>query len=49
MSITFWVFLGLLALGAVALVSYLVRLQRESREIERKLDYSKMREWRDED
>ena len=49
MSITFWIFIGLLVLGALALVNYLVRLQRESRKIERKLDYSKMREWRDED
>jgi len=49
MSTTFWVFIVLLILGAVALASYLVRLQRQSRDIERKLDYSKMREWRDED
>lgn len=48
MSWQFYAFLGLLVLGAVALVSYLVRLNRESRRVARRLDYSKMREWKDE-
>lgn len=45
----FYLFLSLLAIGAIALVTYLVRLNRESRRIARRLDYSKMREWKDED
>lgn len=44
-----WWIIALLVLGVVALVSYLVRLQRQSRELAKKLDYSNMREWKDED
>ncbi len=45
----FYAFLALAIVGAAALISYLVRLNRESRRVARKLDYSKMREWQDED
>ncbi|HUO81339.1 MAG TPA: hypothetical protein VM616_00605 [Gammaproteobacteria bacterium] len=49
MSTTLWVF-GLVALiGLIAFVSYMRRLFRESREAEKRLDYSKMRKWEDED
>lgn len=44
-----WILLLLLVLGVAALVSYLVRLNRKSKEIEKSLDYSKMRKWEDED
>lgn len=45
----FYLFFVLLGIGAIALVSYLVRLNRESRRVARRLDYDKMREWKDED
>lgn len=49
MTSTAWWIIGLLVLGAVALISYFVRLQRESRRIAKTLDHSKMRKWQDED
>lgn len=49
MTWQFYAIIVLLVLGVVALVSYLVRLNRESRRVARKLDYSRMREWKDED
>ena len=49
MSWQFYAITVLLVLGVVALISYLVRLNRESRRVARKLDYSRMREWKDED
>ena len=39
----------LLGFGLIVLVSYLVRLQRQSKQIEKQLDYSKMRKWEDEE
>lgn len=41
--------IALLLLAAVLLTAYFVRLFRRSREIERTLDYSKMRRWEDEE
>lgn len=41
--------LVVLLLAAGLLTAYLVRLFRRSREIERTLDYSKMKEWKDDD
>ena len=41
--------LAILGLAAVLLVGWIGRLQRKSRRIEKDLDYSKMREWKDED
>lgn len=41
--------LVVLLLAAVLLTAYLIRLFRRSRDIERKLDYSKMKEWKDDD
>lgn len=49
MSWQFYAITVLLVLGLIALASYLVRLNRESRRISRQLDYSRMREWKDED
>lgn len=49
MTWTLYAFLALLGIGIIALISYLVRLNRESRRLARRLDYSKMREWKDED
>jgi hypothetical protein len=39
----------ILGLAAALLIAWIVRLQRKSREIEKTLDYSKMKEWKDED
>lgn len=39
----------ILGLAAALLVAWIVRLQRRSREIEKTLDYSKMKEWKDDD
>lgn len=38
-----------LAIAAILLAAWIVRLQRRSREIEKNIDYSKMREWKDDD
>lgn len=47
---TGWIVLIVLILLAAALLAaYFVRLFRRSREIERTLDYSKMKDWKDED
>ena len=40
---------AILGLAAVLLVGWIGRLQRKSRQIEKTIDYSKMREWKDED
>ncbi len=39
----------ILGLAAVLLVAWIVRLQRKSKAIEKTLDYSKMRQWKDDD
>lgn len=49
MTWTLYAFLALLGFGIIALISYLVRLNRQSRRVARRLDYSKMREWKDDD
>ncbi len=41
--------LVVLLLAAGLLTAYMIRLFRRSREVERKLDYSKMKEWKDDD
>lgn len=38
-----------LAIAVILLAAWIVRLQRRSREIEKNIDYSKMREWKDDD
>ena len=39
----------ILGLAAALLIAWIVRLQRKSRAIEKTLDYSKMKEWKDDD
>ena len=41
--------LVILAVAALLLFGWIGRLQRRSREIEKTIDYSKMREWKDDD
>lgn len=44
--------LWIVAIAAVLLVGYLVVMRvffRESKELDKKIDYSKMKEWKDED
>lgn len=41
--------LVVLGAAALALVAWIVRLQRKSRSIEKTLDYTKMKEWKDDD
>jgi len=38
-----------LVIAALLLFAWILRLQRKSRSIEKTLDYSKMKEWKDED
>jgi hypothetical protein len=45
----FWLFIILLILGLLALASYLRRQIRKSRELEKQIDYSKIRKWKDDD
>lgn len=40
---------AILGLAAALLIAWIVRLQRKSRAIEKTLDYSKMKEWKDDD
>ena len=39
----------ILGVAAVMLIGWIGRLQRKSREIEKTIDYSKMREWKDDE
>jgi hypothetical protein len=39
----------ILGFAAALLIAWIVRLQRRSREIEKTLDYSKMKEWKDDE
>jgi len=41
--------IAILALGLVLLACYMARLLRKSREVSKRIDYSKMQEWRDDD
>lgn len=39
----------ILALALLLLIAFIVRQERKARRIEKTLDYSKVREWRDDD
>lgn len=41
--------IAVLALAVILLAAYLTRLFRRSRELEKRIDYSKMKEWKDDD
>lgn len=41
--------IAVLVLAVALLAAYLVRLLRRSRELEKRIDYSKMQEWKDDD
>ena len=43
------IILAILGLAAILLVVYIGRLQEKSRQIEKRTDYSKMKEWKDDD
>ena len=43
------IILAILGLAAILLVGYIGRLQQKSREIDKRTDYSKMKEWKDDD
>jgi len=43
------ILIGVAILAALGFVGRLLRLFRQSRAIEKKLDYSKMKEWQDDD
>lgn len=45
----FWIVMGLLALGAILLLGRMLKLFRQSREAEKRIDYSKIRKFEDED
>ena len=44
-----FIVLAILALAVVLLIGWIGRLQRKSRALEKHLDYSKMKEWQDDD
>ena len=43
------IFIAVAIFGVLALIGRLLSLFRQSRRIEKKLDYSKMREWQDDE
>jgi len=49
MNIRLLVVVAILLLAVVLLAGYFARLFRRSRELEKKIDYSKMKEWKDDD
>ena len=49
MNVRVLIVVAILALAVALLAGYLRRLFRRSREIEKRIDYSKMREWKDDD
>ena len=46
---TFWIAVALLLLGAVLLASYLREQFRKSKDAEKRIDYSKIRRWDDDE
>ena len=46
---TFWIAIALLLLGAVLLASYLREQFRKSKDAEKRIDYSKIRRWDDDE
>jgi type II secretory pathway pseudopilin PulG len=49
MRIGVLIVLAILGVAAALVVAYIRRLQRKSREIDKRLDYSKMKAWKDDD
>ena len=49
MPVRILIVVALLVVAALLLIAWIRRLQRKSREIEKTIDYSKMKEWKDED
>lgn len=49
MSSPILIIAAILGLAAILLIAWIVRLQRKSRAIEKTIDYSKMKEWKDDD
>ena len=43
------IIVAILGLAVVLLIGYISRLQQKSREIDKRIDYSKMKEWKDDD
>lgn len=49
MNAILWIALGVAVTGAIFYLLVMRVLARESRETDKKIDYSKIREWKDED
>jgi type II secretory pathway pseudopilin PulG len=49
MPIGVLIVLAILGVAAALMIAYIRRLQRKSREIDKRLDYSKMKTWKDDD
>lgn len=49
MSLRLLIVIAILGLAVGLLIGYMRRLFRRSRELEKRIDYSKMREWKDDD
>lgn len=49
MSTRTWILLAIAAFCVAAFISYMRRQMRKSREIEKTIDYSKIRKWEDDD
>ncbi len=49
MPVRILIVVAILGLAAILLIGWIGRLQRKSRQIEKEIDYSKMREWKDDD
>jgi len=49
MSVPMLIVVAILVLAGVLLAGYLLRLFRRSRELEKHIDYSRMKEWKDDD
>ena len=49
MNVRVLIVVAILVLAVALLAGYMARLFRRSREIEKRIDYSKMREWKDDD
>ena len=49
MTLRLLIVIAILVLAVALLAGYMRRLFRRSREVEKRIDYSKMREWKDDD
>jgi hypothetical protein len=49
METSVWIFIAVAVFAVLAFISYMRRQMQKSKQIDKTIDYSKMRSWKDED